>query len=37
MWSDQEHFHLEARLEAYEGEARVFEKDWRETIKRNPV
>jgi putative CocE/NonD family hydrolase len=37
MWSDAEHFHLEARLEAYEGEARVFEKDWRETIKRDLV
>ena len=37
MWSDRETFHLEARLEAYEGEDLVFEKDWREEIPRDLV
>ncbi len=37
MWSDHDSFHLEAELEAFEGEDLVFEKRWRETIARDLV
>ncbi len=37
MWSDRENFHLEAELEAFEDEHRVFEKIWRETVPRDLV
>jgi putative CocE/NonD family hydrolase len=37
MWSDREVFHLEATLEAYEGEELAFERRWRETIDRDLV
>jgi hypothetical protein len=37
MWSDRDNFHLEARLEAFEGEMLVFEKTWDETIPRDLV
>ena len=37
MWSDRDNFYLEARLEAFEGETRVFEKTWNETIPRDLV
>lgn len=28
MWADETHFHITARIEAYEGDELVFEKDW---------
>ncbi len=31
------HFHLEARLEAYEGNKLVFERDWKSDIPRDGV
>ena len=37
MWSDKKTFHLEARLEAFEGDERVFAKEWREKIERDFV
>ena len=37
MWSDEENFHLEARLTAFEGETQIFDKSWRETIPRDLV
>ena len=37
MWSDAAAFHLEATLEAYEGERLVCERHWRETIERDLV
>lgn len=37
MRCDAEAFHLEGRLEAYEGEARVFDRDFAETIGRRHV
>jgi len=37
MWSDATHFHLEARLEAYEGERLTSEKDWNEAIPRDGI
>jgi len=37
MWSDRDNFYLEAKLEAFEGDARVFEKTWNETIPRDLV
>lgn len=37
MWSDAQAFHLTARIEAYEGETLIFEKDFSETIRRNLV
>ena len=35
MWSDAENFHLTARIEAWEGEDRVFEKDLERSIPRD--
>ncbi len=35
MWSDQDHFHLFARLEAYEGDLLVFQKSVEEKIERH--
>ncbi len=35
MWSDADNFHLEARIEAYEGDVLIFEKDFSKTIKRD--
>lgn len=35
MWSDADHFHLEARLEAYEGETMFFKKTLRDKIPRD--
>lgn len=35
MWSDATHFHLAARLEAYEGEALVFSREVEDRIARN--
>ncbi len=32
---DVTHFHVTARLEAFEGESRIFARDWRETIPRD--
>ena len=38
MWADATHFHLSARIEAYEGDELVFEKDWTdETVPRRLV
>ncbi|NNF80685.1 MAG: CocE/NonD family hydrolase [Rhizobiales bacterium] len=28
MWADDSHFHINARIEAYEGDELVFQKDW---------
>jgi len=35
MWSDRTHFHLSARMEAWEGDARVFARDHEESIPRD--
>lgn len=38
MWADATHFHVRARIEAYEGDELVFEKDWDdETVPRRLV
>lgn len=37
MWADETHFHLEARLVAFEGDEQIFEKSWRERIPRDFV
>ncbi|MEM7426456.1 MAG: CocE/NonD family hydrolase C-terminal non-catalytic domain-containing protein, partial [Pseudomonadota bacterium] len=38
MWADDTHFYITARIEAYEGEDLVFEKDWSdETVPRELV
>ena len=37
MWADAENFHLSARIEAYEGDQLVFEKDFTETIPRDMI
>ena len=37
MWSDRENFHIEAKLEAFEGDERVFERDWTHSVRRNMV
>ena len=38
MWADETHFHITARIEAYEGEDLVFERNWKdETVVRNLV
>ena len=37
MWSDEKTFYLEARLQATEGDTRVFEKTWRDAIPRDLV
>ncbi|UYV37782.1 CocE/NonD family hydrolase [Rhodobacteraceae bacterium D3-12] len=37
MWADETFFHLTARLEAYENDTLVFEKDVKEQIKRDGV
>ena len=34
MTSDTENFYLTARMEAYENDTLIFEKDFQETIKR---
>ena len=28
MWADETHFHITARMEAYEGKELIYEKDW---------
>ncbi len=35
MWSDKTHFHLNARLEAYENDVLIFERDMQESIERD--
>jgi hypothetical protein len=35
MWSDEKAFHLQARIEAYEGDRLVFERDFRESVPRD--
>ena len=35
MWADGERFHIRATLDAFEGETRVFHKDWDESIPRD--
>ena len=38
MWADESHFHIRARIEAYEGDELVFEKNWDdETVPRRLV
>jgi hypothetical protein len=37
MWSDSSIFHLEAKLEAYEGETLVCARRWRESVPRDLV
>ena len=37
MWCDGRDFHLWARVEAYEGDTRIFERDYRQTIARDLV
>ena len=37
MWSDATHFHLTGRLEAYEGEVLVFDRDYAESIERDGI
>jgi uncharacterized protein len=37
MWSDATHFHLTGRLEAYEDDALVFERDYSESIPRDGI
>ncbi len=38
MWADATHFHISARIEAYEGDELVYEKDWvDETVPRRLV
>lgn len=37
MWADKTHFHLKARLEAYEGDTLVFEKEVEDSIERDNV
>ena len=34
MWSDEKAFHLQARIEAHEGERLVFERDFRDSVPR---
>lgn len=37
MWSDAKDFHITARVEAYEGDKLIFEKDFSKSIRRNLV
>jgi len=37
QWSDATHFHLSARIEAFEDDALVFERDWIERIPRDGI
>ncbi len=37
MWSDTTHFHLKARLEAYEGDVLIYERDVTDTIARDQM
>ena len=37
MWSDRDNFHIEASLEAFEGDERVFEREWTRSIRRDMV
>ncbi len=38
MWADQTHFHISGRIEAYEGDDLIFEKDWIDkTVERDLV
>jgi hypothetical protein len=37
MWADRAAFHLAAELDAFEGEARVFSREWSESIPRDGV
>ncbi len=34
LWADQTHFYVKARVEAWEGEEKAFEKEWDEKVKR---
>ena len=34
QWADRESFHLEARLRAYEGEEKVFDRRWTRSVPR---
>jgi hypothetical protein len=35
MTADRTHFHIDASLEAFEGERKVADRKWRETIPRD--
>ncbi len=35
--SDRDNFHIEAKLEAFEGDERIFERDWTRGIRRDMV
>ena len=37
MWSDRDTFHIEATLEAFEGDERVFEREWTRSVRRDMV
>jgi len=37
MWCDATHFHLSGRIEAYEGEDLIFERDFSESVERNGI
>ena len=37
MWSDRDNFHIEASLEAFEGDERVFEREWTRSVRRDMV
>ena len=37
MWADTQHFHIEARLEAFEGAEQVFAREWKRKIPRDLV
>lgn len=34
QWADRENFYIEARLKAYEGEAEVFDREWKRSVPR---
>jgi len=35
MWADKTHFHISARLEAYENDRLIFEKDIADSVPRH--
>ncbi len=37
MWSDRDNFHIAAKLEAFEGDEKVFEREWTRSVRRNMV
>ena len=37
MWSDATHFHLSGRIEAYEDETLIFERDFSESLVRDGI